>query len=286
MVLGAGGMLGWDVVAGAPPSVELTALTRKDCDILQLPDLQAALRDLRPDAVINCAAYTAVDAAEGEAERALAVNGTAPGNVGRAAAAVGAAVVHLSTDYVFDGTARRPYRGDDAPRPLSVYGRSKLAGEQALRESGADHLVIRTSWLFGESGRSFPRTMWNRARAAQVTRVVNDQWGRPTYTGDLAGAIWRLLERWHPDQRRDTPCLHASNEGPPTTWLEIAQRVFTRAGRPDFVLPCTSTEYPAAARRPAYAVLDTGVFCRQVGPLPDWRDALDRFLDRLAAEAV
>lgn len=266
-------MLGRDVVATAPEGVEVVALRRAQLDVTDEKAVRAAVHQVRAEAVINCAAYTAVDRAESEPERAEAVNAVAPGILGRAASGV---VVHFSTDYVFDGTARQPYRETDAPAPLSVYGRTKLAGEGALAASGADHVILRTSWLYGLHGRSFPRTMWERARAGQTTRVVHDQTGRPTYTRDLAEATWRLVQ-----VRRGI--LHISNVGEPVTWYGIALRIFQRAGRAELVSPCTTVEYPTPARRPAWSVLDTTRFDEIAGPLPAWGDALDRFLDVLEA---
>jgi dTDP-4-dehydrorhamnose reductase len=231
------------------------------------------VREVRPSVVINCAGYTAVDRAEEEREVAEAVNGVGPGMIGRAAAEAGAFVVHFSTDYVFDGTATRPYREEDPTAPLGVYGHTKATGERALAASGAAHVIVRTSWLFGLHGRSFPRTMWERATKRQATRVVDDQRGRLTYTVDLAGAVWGMIGGLD----GMPSILHVANAGE-ATWYDVARRVFEAAGMPELVTPCTTAEYPTPAKRPAYSVLDTSRYeALTARPLPSWQNALDRF---------
>ena len=195
MILGAGGMLGHDLVSSAPEGVELHALTRAELDITDTASLAARVSDEKPDVILNTAAYTAVDRAEAERDLCFRVNAEAVGELVRIAARARARVVHFSTDYVFNGKASQPYKEDNPTDPVNAYGGSKLAGEQALRTSGADWLIVRTQWLFGIHGKSFPRTMWERASAGLETRVVNDQTGRPTYSKDLATAVWQLTER-------------------------------------------------------------------------------------------
>src|SRR2546430_11106456 len=170
MVLGAGGMLGHDLVATTPPDVTLFPFPRSRLDITHNEAVAKALGEVRPDVVINAAAYTAVDRAESEPQAAVRVNGAAVGALGRMARAAGARVIHFSTDYVFDGQATRPYREDSPTDPVNAYGTSKLAGETALCASGPEHLVVRTQWLFGVHGKSFPRTTWLRARSGLTTR--------------------------------------------------------------------------------------------------------------------
>src|SRR2546422_626556 len=168
---------------------------RGDLDITDTEALAATVREVRPDVVINAAAYTAVDRAESEADAAFRVNGAAGGGLGRIAREAGARGIHFSTDYVFGGTPVEPYAEESPPNPLNVYGASKLAGETALRASGAPCLIVRTQWLFGAHGRCFPRTMWERATARSSSRVVSDQVGHPTCSVDLARATWSLCER-------------------------------------------------------------------------------------------
>ena len=278
LLLGAGGMLAHDLAAHAPPDVTLTPLTHAQLDVTEQSAVAHAIRDLAPAVVINAAGYTRVDDAERARDLAFAVNGMAPGAIGRAAAAVRATVVHFSTDYVFDGKADAAYHEEDPPNALNVYGASKLEGERTLAASGAEFLIIRTQWLFGARGRSFPRTMWERARARVSSRAVIDQLGRPTYTVDLARATWRLVEA------RVRGTLHITNAGQ-TSWYELAQRVYAAAGAPELVTPCTTAEYRAAARRPARSVLDTTrAEANLGGPLPAWTDALERFLAQLAED--
>jgi dTDP-4-dehydrorhamnose reductase len=277
LIFGAAGMLGTDLCAAAPRGTSLVALDAAAADITDRDRVVAALRDARPDWVINAAAYTAVDGAETERTVANAVNGVAPGYIAEEAARLGAALVHFSTDYDFAGAATSPYEESDPVAPVNAYGASKRRGEEAVLASGVHALVLRTQWLFGRAGKSFPRTMWERAMAGLPTRVVNDQVGRPTYTRDLAAATWQLVEQ------RASGIVHATNAGAAATWFDVAQAVFERAGAPSLLAACTTAEYPTPARRPGYSVLSTkrleGLLSR---PLPDWRDALGRFLDELS----
>ena len=276
LIFGAAGMLGTDLRATAPSGTTVIALDLAEADITDRAQVAAALHDARPDWVINAAAYTAVDRAESERAIAEAVNGIAPGYIAEEAVRRGVALVHYSTDYVFAGTATSPYREDDPVAPVNAYGESKLHGEAAVLASGAHALVLRTQWLFGRAGKSFPRTMWERATAALPTRVVNDQMGRPTYSRDLAAATWRLVAQ------RASGIVHATNAGEPVTWFDFAREVFARAGAETLVSPCATADYPTPARRPMYSVLCTKRLEQLlVGRLPDWQDGLRRFLDEL-----
>lgn len=275
LLLGASGMLGRDLAGAAP---EHAIVIGPDSPRIELTDADAVARAIdasEPEWVLNAAAHTRVDDAEREPEAAMAANGTAVGALGRLCAARGVRVLQVSSDYVFDGRATRPLREDDPTAPVSRYGASKQLGEELLLASGARALVVRTQWLFGRHGRSFPRTMWERATAGQPTRVVADQLGCPTYTVDLARACWALVAR-------DAEGLvHAANGGE-ASWYDVARAVFEAAGRPALVSPCTTADYPTPARRPAYSVLDTSRLASLLGaPMPPWRDALARFLDQL-----
>jgi dTDP-4-dehydrorhamnose reductase len=278
LIFGAAGMLGTDLLATAPPGTSITAPTITDVDITDRHQLSKAFDDARPDWVINAAAYTAVDQAETDRAVADAVNGTAPGLIGVECARRGVAVVHYGTDYVFPGTATTPYQETDPVGPVNAYGRSKLLGEQALMASGAHALILRTQWLFGRTGKSFPRTMLERATLGKATKVVSDQHGRPTYTVDLATTTWQLMARGHGG------VLHVTNAGDPITWFDFASAVFARVGAFTLLSPCGTDEYPTAARRPAYSALNTDRLDAVLsGPLPHWRHALDRFLEEVAA---
>lgn len=273
-------MLGKDLLASAPSAYRVTAATRDVLDITDTAALADMMERTRPELVINAAAYTAVDRAEGDEASARAVNATAPGELGRLAAARGVRIIHYSTDYVFDGLKGTPYQESDSTNPLSVYGATKLAGERALLESCEMAIVLRTQWLFGLEGGSFPRTMADRARNGAATRVVDDQFGHPTSTGDLARATWQLVGRIAtvPDR-----ILHVANSGV-TTWYGVARRVFGHFGVESLLSPCASAEYPTAAARPKNALLDTTRFESVFGrSLPHWEAAIDRFLDQLPA---
>jgi dTDP-4-dehydrorhamnose reductase len=276
LIFGAAGMLGTDVRAMAPAGVSLVAQDIGDVDITDRAQVAATLDRVQPDWIVNCAAYTAVDRAEAEASLADAVNAAGPRHIAEEAARRKIAVVHFSTDYVFPGTATAPYREEDPVAPVNAYGESKLRGERAVLASGAHALVVRTQWLFGRAGKSFPRTMLERASAGLPTRVVSDQVGRPTYTRDLAVATWRLIER------RASGVVHATSGGAATTWYGLAREVFTRVAAAGLVSACTTDEYPTPARRPSYSVLCTDrLESMLASPLPDWRDALGRFLDEI-----
>jgi dTDP-4-dehydrorhamnose reductase len=276
LIFGASGMLGSDLCAVAPAGTSLIPFDIADADITDQSQVASAFEKTRPDWVINAAAYTAVDRAELEQDVVEAVNARAPGHIAREAARRQIAMVHFSSDYVFAGAATTQYQEEDPVAPINVYGASKLRGETAVLTSGAHVLVLRTQWLFGRSGKSFPRTMWERATAGLPTRVVNDQFGRPTYTRDLAAATWKLVER------RASGIVHVTNGGATASWFEVAREVFLRARAETLLSPCTSAEYPTPARRPRYSVLSTTRMEELLSAsLPDWRNGLDRFLDEL-----
>jgi len=265
LVLGAGGMLGHDVVRLAGD--DAVALDRAACDVTDRDAVGAAVERARPDSVLNCAAWTDVDGAEGEPEQALEVNGRGAANVAEAAAEAGARVVYVSTDYVFDGTKREPYLESDPTGPLSSYGRSKLAGEQATAAANSRHFVVRSSWLFGEHGKNFVATMLASDR--DELRVVDDQVGCPTYTAHLAEGILRLV-------RGEDYGIHHMAGGGQCSWFEFARAIFERAGLEKRLEPCTSDEFPRPAPRPAWSVL------RSERPgaieLPPWEAGLDAYL--------
>lgn len=271
VLLGAGGMLGRDVAAAVPSGATLTALPRAACDVTDAKSVARALDAAAPDWVVNAAAYTAVDRAETERDLAMQLNGEAPGVIGRAAAALGAKVLHVSTDYVFPGTGNTPWREDDTPDPVNWYGATKLAGERALAETQAAHLIVRVQWLYGIHGASFPRTMFTRAREARPTRVVHDQTGALTSTADLARALWWLMGA------EVTGTLHVAASGY-HTWYEAATRIFEAAGVPELVSPCSSQDFPTAARRPANSRLDTSRAGSLGVVLPDWTASLEGWL--------
>ncbi|MGV9679748.1 dTDP-4-dehydrorhamnose reductase [Nocardia sp. NPDC003482] len=278
VVTGAGGQLGRAVIARAP---EALALGRGDLDITDPAAVRATLRP--GDLVLNCAAYTAVDAAESNEAAAFAGNETGPAVLAAACAALGARLIHVSTDYVFDGHGTRPYEPDDPTGPTSVYGRSKLAGERAVRTLGEDGHIVRTAWVYTGDHGDFVATMRRLERERETVSVVNDQLGSPTYAADLAAGLLELAARVNSPGPQPLPAvLHATNAGQ-ATWFELARAVFEEVGAdPDRVRPCTSAEFPSPVRRPAYSVLsDRAWAAAGLTPLRNWRLALRDALRRV-----
>ena len=270
LVTGAGGMLGQDVVRAAEfVNHEVVALQRADLDITDPRAVRRVMGAQRPHAVVNCAAWTDVDGAETEEAAATEVNGVGAGIVAAEAADVGAVVVHPSTDYVFDGTSRRPHVESDRPNPLSAYGRSKLSGEIEVAAAAEHHFIVRSSWLFGAGGDNFVETMLRLAADLGDVVVVRDQIGAPTYTAHLADAIVRLIDS------ADYGIHHiaGSNE---CSWYEFAVEIFRQAGVDARVLSCTTEEFLRPAPRPAYSVLGTERPYPIV--LPDWQEGLAGYL--------
>ena len=252
--------------------VDMVGLTRTQLDITDRPAVVDALGRYGPDFVVNCAAFTGVDQAEGEAAEAFRVNRDGAGIVASGAAAAGARVVHVSTDFVFDGHRRLPYGPDDQPGPLCVYGESKLAGEKAVR--GVDGLVVRTSWLYAATGRNFVTAILRRGSRGEPLQVVDDQTGSPTWVDDAAAAILDLLER---DVRG---VWHVAGTGE-ATWLQLAAEALRIRGLDVPVTPVSSDAWGAAATRPRYSVLDVSDTEALLGRrLPHWREALRRCLER------
>jgi dTDP-4-dehydrorhamnose reductase len=271
LVTGAAGMLGRAVV-GAAQDLGLTTygLARAELDVTDPAGVRATLEALRPTAVVNCAAWTDVDGAESQPEQASAINGVGAGNLARAASAIDAFLVQVSTDYVFAGDSPRPYVESDPPAPRSAYGASKLAGERAVLEADARHAVVRTAWLFGVGGRNFVDTMLDLAAAGrEEVSVVTDQVGCPTWTGHLAQALLEVL------RRRSGGVHHACGAGQ-CSWNELAREVFARAGLAMRVLPASSAEMRRPAPRPPFSVLGS----ERPDPirLPPWQEGVSAHL--------
>lgn len=256
---------------------EVVPLTHGDLDVTDAGAVARRVADGKPDAVINCAAYTDVDGAEDDLSGAMDLNADAAGTVAAAAAEVGARVVYPSTDYVFDGTKGEPYVESDATRPLSVYAQSKLAGERLTAEANARHFIVRSAWLFGLAGRSFPDTMLRLAADHGEVVVVRDQVGSPTYTAHLAEAIVRLLDS-------DAYGVHHVAAAGECSWYELALELFRRAGVDCRVLSCTTEEFAAPAPRPPYSVLATER--PEAILLPGWELGLAAYLDERARAAA
>jgi dTDP-4-dehydrorhamnose reductase len=247
--------------------------------------LQAAIASIKPDAVVNAAAFTAVDMAEDEPELAAAINAAGAGSLAAAAADAGLPVVHVSTDYVFDGTKEGAYLETDAPAPLNVYGRTKLEGEQRVAEANPRHVILRTSWVFSAYGHNFVKTMLRLARERTTVSVVDDQRGSPTAAADLARAITTLLPRIVSDSASADAfgVFHAAGKGP-VSWygfaLAIMEGAAKRGARSAAVVPISAADYPTRARRPANSVLDCSRLLAVHGiEMPPWQSSLDATLN-------
>lgn len=292
LLTGKNGQVGFELQRALAPLGPLVALDRQQCDLGDPAALRRLVVDLQPRVIVNPAAYTAVDKAESEHELAQAINGTAPGVLGEVAAAVGALVVHYSTDYVFDGRATRPYTEADQAAPQSVYGRTKLAGEQALQASGARHLILRTSWVFGAHGGNFAKTMLRLAAERESLKVVADQYGAPTSAALIADVTAQIVGQYlHDDEPEDFPLgLYHLAAGGETTWYDYARTVIAAArtaGRPlaleaEALLPISTQDYPLPAPRPANSRLDCSRLQQTFGlRLPPWQQGLAHVLQQI-----
>ena len=267
-VVGADGQLGTDMARLLAPLAAVTALTFQDLDITDRGSLTRVVESALPDVIVNCAAYTAVDRAETEQDAAYRVNVLGARNVAQAARRVGARVVYFSTDYVFDGTASTPYDEEAPTGPLSVYGRTKLLGEQATREANPDHLILRLAWMYGSTGHNFVRTILRLAQEKDELRIVDDQVGSPTFTEDVVHQLWALLQ----DGASGT--YHCVDTGS-ASWYEFASQIVRLSGNTVPVMPITSTEYPTAVRRPAFSVLsDRHLELEHLNIMRPWQGAL------------
>jgi dTDP-4-dehydrorhamnose reductase len=275
VITGSAGMLGLDVAgAAADAGHAIVRLARSELDVTDPVAVTAALASARADVVVNCAAWTDVDGAEGASDAALAVNGSGAGHVAQAAAEAGAWTIHISSDYVFDGDKRRPYVESDPVGPRSVYGGSKLAGERAVARAAPDrHTIVRSSWLFGAGGPCFPATILRLAAERDELTVVEDQIGCPTFTGHLAQA---LIELAGGSGQPPTGVVHVSGAGQ-CSWYEFAQEIVARSGEECVIKPGTTADLARPAPRPAFSVLGTERGA-ETPELPDWRDGLAEFL--------
>lgn len=276
LITGAAGQLGHDLRrCFTQAGDEVVALERTALDITDATAVATAVQTARPDVVVHAAAFTKVDACETEPETAWAVNATGSWWVARACETAGAAMVYLSSDYVFDGTHGRPYTEFDRVNPLSMYGRSKEAGEQKVRQTLDRHYIVRTSWVHGAHGGNFAKTMLRVGRERGAVTVVDDQTGSPTFTPDLARQIRALISS-------DTPgTYHLTNSGH-CTWFEFARSIFEMASVPVDLSPTDTASFGAPAPRPAYSVLDN-LMARQIGlpAMPAWQDSLAVLLREL-----
>jgi len=285
LVTGAAGQLGCELVVALRELGDVVAATRATLDVSDAQSVTSALGSIRPDIIVNAAAFTAVDRAESERAQAFAVNARGPGLLADAAKRSGALLVHYSTDYVFDGAASTPYAESAPVAPLSVYGESKLQGERRIADSGASAIVFRTSWVYALHHANFLTTIRRLATQRDELRIVDDQVGVPNWSRALASATSRVLHLGREALAARAGLYHLSCVGE-TTWFRFAQAFLRDLPRVRMV-PITTAEYPTPARRPRYGVLDTAKFVRTFGfALPDWHDALDACLGGAGGTAV
>lgn len=271
--------------------LELIAVGRPQLDLEMPGSASELLKGLAPEVVINTAAYTDVDGAEEQPLRAQRINREAAGEVAAAATAIGAAIIHISTDYVFDGAGSRPYVEDDPVNPINAYGRSKLAGEEAVRSANPAHLIVRTAWVYSPFGRNFVKTMYEAAGERDELRVISDKRGSPTSALDLADALLKIVEIWRQGNALgygQTYHLGGSGEA---SWYELAEQVMecrARLGlRASTLVPIPASDWPMRAIRPSYSVLSNAKFARDFGfGMPDWRLSVEAVVARLSKGAV
>lgn len=284
LLTGKNGQVGWELLHSLASFGSVIALDSKEMNLADPNAVRRTIRKVRPDIIINPAAYTAVDKAEGDTELAMAVNGIAPGILAEEAFHLDAILVHYSTDYVFDGNKLAPYTEDDVPNPQSVYGRTKLAGEQAVRASGCKHLILRTSWVYGVHGGNFVKTILRLAKERAELRIVGDQFGAPTWARDLAQSTASVLTFWQKNawDNNLSGLYHLSAAGR-TNWYQYAEEIVRLAREYDATLATkqlaiqsiTTQEYPVPAKRPSNSVLENGKIRDAFGiELPAWQDSL------------
>ncbi|MBD2494568.1 dTDP-4-dehydrorhamnose reductase [Nostoc sp. FACHB-280] len=278
LLLGSNGQVGQELQKILTPQHKIIAYARPEIDLTQPDSLRQIIRDIQPKIIINAAAYTAVDKAEAEPELATAVNATAPEIIAQESEKLGAFLIHISTDYVFDGQQSQPYKETDATNPLNTYGKTKLAGEIAITQTTPHHIILRTAWVYGSFGKSnFVKTMLRLGKERPEIKVVTDQIGSPTWARDIAEVIAQIIPQLTPEI---TGTYHYTNSGV-ISWYDFAVAILEEAqqlGLPltvQNIVPITTAEYPTLARRPAYAVLACGKISQVLGTHPAyWRHSL------------
>jgi len=274
LVLGSNGQLGSEICR-IMQEEDIIPARRCDADITQLSQVVEFACRLRPDIIINAAGYTDVDRCERDRERAFLDNAIGARNAAIASHKAGAELIHISTDYVFDGNKDGPYIECDLPRPLNIYGWSKLLGEKMAMEQNPNAFILRTAWLYGSVGRNFPKTILALAQEKEEIRVVNDQWGTPSYAGDVARQIKLLMDT------KSYGLYHCTSQGG-CTWYDYAREIINLAGLQVRLAPVASSDYPRPERRPANSVLDNLMLRAQgLDVMPEWKDSLSRHIDEI-----
>jgi len=281
LVTGGDGQLGSALkkIAGDYKDYFFTFIDVRDLDLTDSPEMAAFLATNKPDVLINCAAYTAVDKAESEPDRAMAMNATAPGEIARICSETGIRLIHISTDYVFDGRSFNPYKETDLVSPVSVYAKSKLEGETRIRKQAVKGIIIRTSWLYSEYGQNFVKTILKKGKELRQLRVVYDQVGGPTYAGDLARAVLDILPEVANTGSMEV--YHYANEGV-ISWYDFAHAIIEISGIECILEAVETTVYPTPAARPSYSVFNKTKFKERFGlAIPYWRDSLKKCIGNL-----
>ena len=278
LVTGSTGQLGNELkfLSASYPKYKFTFASRDEMPLNDRKKLEEFISVIKPQVLINCAAYTQVDKAEEQREEAMIINGEAPGRMAQACAKQGAAMIHISTDYVFNGKASEPQKEDASVDPVNWYGATKLEGEKRVLEALSESLVIRTSWVYSSFGKNFVKTMLRLMSERESISVVNDQVGSPTYAADLAEAIMQIIEKGI-----DPGIYHFSNGGT-ISWFEFAEQIRNAAGKTCKVNPIPSAQFPTPAVRPSYSVMDTSKISRTFGiSIKPWKESLDACLQKL-----
>ncbi|MGI1690918.1 dTDP-4-dehydrorhamnose reductase [Thermoanaerobacter uzonensis] len=275
LITGKTGQLGHDLYELLKDKEEVIAVGREEFDITDINSTQKFIKEYLPDIIVHCAAYTKVDDCEKNKDLAYEVNAIGTGNIASICSDIGAKMVYISTDYVFDGTKNTPYLEFDTPNPLNVYGKSKLAGEEIVKEILDKHYIVRTSWLYGINGNNFVKTMLRLSKERSIIKVVNDQHGIPTFTRDLAEGLYFLI-------KTDAyGTYHITNSGE-TTWYEFAKKIFEISKINVMVEPITTEEYNAPALRPKYSVLDNYILKLRFNyEMRNWEEGLKTYLELL-----
>lgn len=290
LLTGKNGQVGFELQRLLPPLGEVVALDVQDLDLASPDAIRAKVSAIKPQIIVNAAAYTAVDKAESEPELAMKINGIAPGVLAEEAKRLGAFMIHYSTDYVFDGTKSRPYTETDTPNPLSVYGCSKLAGDQAIQATGVPHYIFRTSWVYGARGQNFLRTMLRVGRERPELRIVNDQIGAPTWARFIADMTAQVLSKvsGNPDQAKEKSGLYNLTASGSTSWFGFAEAIFleARSVTPDAnvpkLIPIPTSSYPLPARRPANSCLNNSTIIQAFDlTIPHWKAMLTECIGQM-----
>ena len=278
LLLGANGQVGWELQRALAPLGEIVSLGRHELDLVNQQAIRQTVCAIRPNLIINAAAYTNVDKAEKEEDLAMAINGIAPGVLAEESARIDASLVHYSTDYIFDGKKRAPYTEQDVPNPLNVYGKTKLAGEEAIRQVGIPHLILRTGWIYGLRGKNFLLTMQQLASERDELAIVSDQYGSPTWCRMIAEATAQLIAR-EPFKTSGIDGVYHLTAAGETTWFGFAEAIFKLSSGVKSIKPkiraITTSDYPTPAIRPPYTVLDNNrIQDNHAILLPDWYEQL------------